>query len=276
MGGRFVRSGSNNIRQLLERRSLDSHHISIETHLLSNQNQQTYARSLLLNYNRHRVVVSEKLQQQWRRSYCSSTSTSVLTSKKNGFVGWYMGLIESRPILTKSITSGLIYTAADSTSQMVTPTSSEFSYDWIRTLRMAGYGMIVMGPALHCWFNFVSKILPKTDILNTMKKILLGQTVFGPIMTTLFFSANAGVQGENAAQIVARLKRDLLPTFKNGLLYWPMCDFITFKFIPVRLQPLISNSFAYLWTIYITYMASLEKASPSSISVKKPQLIASQ
>lgn len=35
---------------------------------------------------------------------------------------------------------------------------------------------------------------------------------------------------------MARLKRDLLPTLKNGLMYWPVCDFVTFKYVPVHLQ----------------------------------------
>lgn len=42
--------------------------------------------------------------------------------------------------------------------------------------------------------------------------------------------------GENGEEIVARLKRDLLPTLISGIMYWPLCDFITFKFIPVHLQ----------------------------------------
>jgi protein Mpv17 len=94
--------------------------------------------------------------------------------------------------------------------------------------------------------------------------------------------------GETSPEIISRLKRDLIPTIKSGLIYWPLCDFITFKFVPVHLQviefliysvdskpefvlwqflsedffyqPLVSNSFSFLWTIYITYMASLKKA----------------
>ena len=42
--------------------------------------------------------------------------------------------------------------------------------------------------------------------------------------------------GENSAEIIARLKRDLLPTMINGVMYWPVCDFVTFKFTPVHLQ----------------------------------------
>ncbi|KAI3509480.1 hypothetical protein L1887_24782 [Cichorium endivia] len=174
-----------------------------------------------------------------------------------GLIGWYLGMVKTRPILTKSITSALIYTAADLSSQTIA--SSSEAYDSVRTIRMAGYGMIVLGPALHYWFNFVSRIFPNRDLISTFKKMFMGQAIFGPVMTVVFFSVNAGLQGENGGEIVARLKRDLIPTMINGVMYWPVCDFITFRFVPVHLQPLVSNSFAYIWTVYMTYMASLEK-----------------
>ncbi|CAI8604838.1 unnamed protein product [Vicia faba] len=195
--------------------------------------------------------------------FSSSSSSSTASVSKVGFVGWYLGMIKSHPILTKSITSALIYTAADLSSQTIEWQPSK-SYDFVRTLRMAGYGMIILGPTLHFWFNFMSKLFPKRDLFSTLKKMVMGQTLYGPAMTVIFFSSNAGVQGENGKEIVARLKRDLLPTLLNGVMYWPICDFITFRFIPVHLQPLVSNSFAYLWTIYMTYMAGLEKAEITS------------
>uniref|UniRef100_A0A7C8Z4S4 Uncharacterized protein n=1 Tax=Opuntia streptacantha TaxID=393608 RepID=A0A7C8Z4S4_OPUST len=190
----------------------------------------------------------------------SSSSSSSSSFSAFGFVGWYLGMVKSRPIVTKSVTCSLIYIAADLTSQAIGLPSTE-SYDLVRTLRMAGYGMVILGPSLHYWFNLVSRILPGRDIITTMKKMALGQTVYGPCMTVLFFSLNAALQGEDADEIMARLKRDLLPTMLNGVMYWPLCDFVTFKFVPVYLQPLVSNSFSYLWTVYMTYMASLEKAT---------------
>lgn len=42
--------------------------------------------------------------------------------------------------------------------------------------------------------------------------------------------------GESGPEIVARLKRDLLPTLIGGAMFWPVCDFVTFKFVPVHLQ----------------------------------------
>lgn len=195
--------------------------------------------------------------------FSSSSSSMAASLSKIGFVSWYLGMVKSRPILTKSITCSLIYIAADLTSQTISLPSSD-PYDFVRTLRMAGYGMVVLGPSLHYWFNFMSKILPGRDLLTTVKKMALGQTVYGPFMTVVFFSANAALQGEQPREIVARLKRDLLPTMLNGVMYWPICDFITFRFIPVHLQPLVSNSFSYVWTVYMTYMASLEKPSTAS------------
>ncbi|XP_058191170.1 protein sym-1-like [Rhododendron vialii] len=221
------------------------------------QQSRVYARFTESIYRRTRDLDSSASGIVLSSPFSSSTTAS---SQKNGLVGWYLGMVKSRPILTKSITGALIYTAADLSSQIIVQPSSE-SYDVVRTLRMAGYGMLILGPSLHFWFNFVSKVLPKRDIMTTLKKIVMGQILFGPAMTVIFFSVNAALQGENAAEITARLKRDLLPTMINGVLYWPICDFVTFKFIPVQLQPLVSNSFSYLWTVYMTYMASLEKAS---------------
>ncbi|XP_074269477.1 protein SYM1-like [Silene latifolia] len=194
--------------------------------------------------------------------FCSSSSTNTAATvfTRIGFVGWYLGLIKSRPLLTKSLTSSLIYAAADVTSQTIALPSSE-SYDFIRTLRMAGYGLVGSGPTLHYWFNFMSKVLPGRDVLATAKKMILGQVVYGPVMIVVFFSLNAALQGENAKEIVARLRRDFFPTIRNCLIYWPVCDFITFRFPPVHLQPLVSNGFSFVWTVYMTYMASLEKAT---------------
>lgn len=62
---------------------------------------------------------------------------------------------------------------------------------------MAGYGIFISGPSLHFWFNFVSRVLPKRDIVTTVKKMALGQLVYGPIMTGVFFSVNAALQGSD-------------------------------------------------------------------------------
>ena len=60
---------------------------------------------------------------------------------------------------------------------------------------MAGYGLLILGPSLHFWFNFMSKLFPKRDLLSTLKKMAMGQTIYGPALTVVFFSLNAQLQG---------------------------------------------------------------------------------
>lgn len=189
-----------------------------------------------------------------------STASCSSTSSKIGLLGWYLSKLSSHPFITKSVTTSLIYAAADLTSQMITLPAAD-PFDLLRTSRMAAFGLIFLGPSQHLWFNFLSKALPRRDVQTTLKKILMGQAIYGPCNNSLFFSYNAALQGESGEEIMARLKRDLLPTLRNGLLCWPICDFITLKFVPVHLQPLTNSSFAYLWTIYLTYVASLRKTS---------------
>ncbi|KAG6510110.1 hypothetical protein ZIOFF_028118 [Zingiber officinale] len=84
---------------------------------------------------------------------------------------------------------------------MIFTTASTASLDIVRILRMSGYGLLVLGPSLHFWYNFLSKILPKQDIITILKKILIGQTTFGPVMAAVFFSVNTFLQGESGNEI---------------------------------------------------------------------------
>jgi hypothetical protein len=42
--------------------------------------------------------------------------------------------------------------------------------------------------------------------------------------------------GESVDDIILRLKRDVPRTMKNGILYWPACDYINHRYVPVHLQ----------------------------------------
>lgn len=44
-------------------------------------------------------------------------------------------------------------------------------------------------------------------------------------------------------QAMERIKRDLIPTWQSGIIYWPILDFITFRYLPVRLQVCLMGTF---------------------------------
>ncbi|KAI5081037.1 hypothetical protein GOP47_0004220 [Adiantum capillus-veneris] len=196
-------------------------------------------------------------------STAAFSTTPLAQFKGPSFIRLYLQLLETRPILTKSFTAATIFCLADATSQgiKIALASKEdaLHWDFPRSFRMLAAGLFLSGPTLHFWFNLMSTTFPSRDVASTLKKMALGQTVYGPIFNTIFFSLNAYLQGETTPEVISRLKRDLFPALKNGLMYWPLCDFLTYRYVPVHLQPLVNNSFAYVWTIYLTYMASLKK-----------------
>ncbi|EYU37589.1 hypothetical protein ABFS82_02G042200 [Erythranthe guttata] len=248
------------------RRDHQSLHYLWNTRIKSSIPEPAAARKNTGDYQLHQIKQFSRFTQpifrKNKRIQFPPPSKVSPSSEKSGLVGWYLRMLKTRPVSTKSITSSLIYAAADVSSQTIVGESIE-KYNLVRTLRMAGYGLLILGPSVHFWYNFMSRVFPKRDLLSTFKKIALGQTVYGPSMTVIFLSVNASFQGESGAEIVARLNRDLVSTMINGVMYWPFCDFVTFKFVPVHLQPLVTNSFSYLWTVYLTYTAGLAKVSTS-------------
>jgi protein Mpv17 len=62
-------------------------------------------------------------------------------------------------------------------------------------MRMLAVGLLMSGPSLHLWFNLMSRTFPNPDIWSTVKKVSLGQLVFGPCFNTIFFSVNGYAQG---------------------------------------------------------------------------------
>ena len=81
---------------------------------------------------------------------------------------------------------------------------------------MAGYGFLLLGPSQHLWFNLLSKSLPKRDMLTTFKKMFMGQAVYGPVSTTVFFSYNAALQGRRFFPFFLKGKRETFYQYNVG------------------------------------------------------------
>ena len=111
-------SKSNLIIRDLSKRFLAQVGGSGEPPFFSNQHQQqwrAYAAQSFHRLKKPRGAASKFSNPLFLASPSLSFSSS---TSKTGFVGWYLGVLESRPLLTKSISSSLIYAAADFTSQV--------------------------------------------------------------------------------------------------------------------------------------------------------------
>lgn len=186
----------------------------------------------------------------------------------------YVNQLSLHPILTKSVTAGIIFGLSDlcaqsiersngtvdssSSSTTVTSSSSSSSTTTIisysRILTSILVGSLFFGPAAHYWYSFIFHILPSTTLLSTIQKAILGQLIFGPLFTSIFFGAGL-LQSSSLTfnSWYQKVKVDLPIVWVKGLSFWPMVDMISFMIVPVRWIPLFVNVASFIWTIYLSF-----------------------
>lgn len=192
----------------------------------------------------------------------------------------YVTQLSLRPILTKSLTAGIIFGLSDMCAQSIehrrqsyhsllddrgvdrstttTPlskSSTVLSYSRILTSFLVG--VLYFGPAAHYWYNWILRIMPSTSLLSTLQKALLGQLIFGPIFTSIFFGAGMLRTGEfTVTSWLMKVRNDLPSVWVSGCGYWPLVDFLSFMIVPAMWIPLFVNFASFIWTIYLSAMAN--------------------
>merc|ERR1712224_564000 len=125
-------------------------------------------------------------------------------------------------------------------------------------------GLVFFGPAAHYWFKAILRMLPGSDLLSLLAKTALGQVLFGPYITIIFFAAALWCQRELSwAALKRKTAADLLPTLIAGCGYWPIVDFLSFKYVSEAYMPLFPNSASFVWTVFLAFQAARSSSSSS-------------
>lgn len=166
----------------------------------------------------------------------------------------YSQSLAVRPIITKSLTASAIFALSDVVAQRITKDS-----DRTRTITSTLVGLFYFGPALHYWLQWITGLIPGFGVKATICKTLLGQSIFGPTITCVFFAASLiSTMGlfDGLASLPSKIKQDLIVTWASGLCYWPFVDLICYSFVPVKWIPLSYNLASFFWTIYLSMQAA--------------------
>jgi len=94
----------------------------------------------------------------------STETTATTKSSSGGFVAWYEGHLEARPVLTKMFTGSFLWGLGDFVAQVVPQVAAksenkeahnDFQYDYPRTTRAVVYGFGMHAPVAHVHYNFL-------------------------------------------------------------------------------------------------------------------------
>lgn len=211
------------------------------------------------------------VRQSLRQSmgYCKtikrSKSNDVSTSGPS-FLGnplqWYSHKLDTSPVLTKCITSGIISGSGDVLCQYLNRSSDEFSYDWIRSMRFAVLGSFLVAPTVHAWYGLLMTKIPGSSVKAIGKRLFFDQGCFAPLFTPTFISCLTVLEhvsgdksdGENdfASHFRERL-RDSPEAIVMGWKIWVPSMAVMFAAVPSKYQVLYSNCVGFVWNAYLSW-----------------------
>lgn len=182
-----------------------------------------------------------------------SEPTNAIKSVVSQIGSAYAQSLSKRPIITKSITAGLIFALSDYIAQR---SSSSKATDRTRLAVSAAVGLFYFGPAAHYWYNWMFRLFPETNLPSTLSKAAMGQTLFGPTFTCIFFATGLWQAGQLTwKNYSTKIRRDLPKTWITGAGFWITVDLISYSYLPVPYIPLFVNVASLIWTTYLVLKA---------------------
>jgi protein Mpv17 len=184
--------------------------------------------------------------------------------------GQYSHVLADHPVLTKACTSATVYTigdviaqktaiaaaaAAEGTGDVVSP-----DLDLARVARSMIAGLIGHGPLSHCWYNFCDNLfehtLHCTAWWSVFPKVVIDQTVWGPIWNNTYIILLGLMRLQRPAAIWADVQRTTVPLIVSGLKLWPAAHMVTYGLIPTENRLLWVDLVEILWVTILATQAS--------------------
>ncbi|KAL7526893.1 hypothetical protein ACHAXR_001698 [Thalassiosira sp. AJA248-18] len=194
----------------------------------------------------------------------------------------YTHILNMAPLQTKAMTSATVYAIGDIIAQRQSG-SDIGELDRLRTLRSFTAGFVGHGPMSHVWYHvsedFFDNVLNLHAWWDFIPKVVVDQTVFGPIWNNSYIALLGLMQFQKPSQIWEDMKRTTLPLIVSGLKLWPFVHCITYGLIPVENRLLWVDAVEILWVTILANEASSSDSGDGSeegIVVENEMLVMEQ
>uniref|UniRef100_A0A7R9W596 Peroxisomal membrane protein MPV17 n=1 Tax=Pseudictyota dubia TaxID=2749911 RepID=A0A7R9W596_9STRA len=170
----------------------------------------------------------------------------------------YNDALEANPLVTKSITAGVILGSADFAGQAIeraTKEDSEGSVDLARAARFAVFGLVLQAPWNHFYYLLLDGVLPPTVepwTTTTGVKVVIDQFVQAPIFTVLIFIFLGLLEGKTTDAIKSQLDEDYKDTMLANWKLWVPATVVNIAFCPPILRVLFLNVVFFFWSIFLS------------------------
>lgn len=173
-------------------------------------------------------------------------------------LAWYSRKLDTHPLLTKAITSGIISQSGDLLSQYVECKRAKavtFHWDMLRTARIGLLGFALVAPVVHYWYGGLARVFPGSSAPVVAKRVLWDQAFFSPLFLPTWLTSLWILEGQTSADIAEMLQAEVPTALVANWALWIPAQILNFRFIPGKFQVLFSNVVALGWNAYLSFTA---------------------
>ena len=213
-----------------------------------------------------------------KRSSSSNTPTTNVSFIRNP-LQWYGHKLDTYPIFTKCVTSGIISGSGDVLCQYLNRSGNDTRCNFIRSMRFTVLGAFLVAPTVHVWYGFLMTRFPGSSIQAISKRLFCDQGLFAPIFTPTFISCltvlehisgkdtdyKANGYTNNFSSHFRDRLRDSPEAIVMGWQIWVPSMAIMFAAIPSKYQVLYSNCVGFIWNAYLSWKTHEGEAGGNEI-----------
>lgn len=174
---------------------------------------------------------------------------------KWSFLSWYLALLEKHPVWTKAVTSAILTFVGDLICQIVIDQVP--SLDMKRIFLFTFLGLALVGPTLHFWYLYLSKLITTSGASGAFLRLLVDQFLFAPVFIGVFLSTLVTLEGR-PSQVMPKLQQEWFSSVIANWQLWIPFQFLNFRFVPQQFQVLAANFIALVWNVILSYKAHKE------------------
>ncbi|EMR68320.1 Protein required for ethanol metabolism [Eutypa lata] len=167
---------------------------------------------------------------------------------------WYQSKLASRPLLTQSITTAVLFATGDITAQQLVEKRGLEKHEYARTGRMFLYGGAIFGPAATMWFGFLQRnVVLRSANATIAARVAADQLVFAPTFIGIFLGSMAVMEGGSPSD---KLAKSYPSALQANYMLWPFVQLANFKFVPLQYRVLLVNVVSIGWNCFLSLLNS--------------------
>ena len=210
-----------------------------------------------------------------RRLTTSGTTKEDPSISSSSILAWYSRKLDTHPLMTKAVTSGLISEAGDLFSQYIEfKRSMEVTFHWdiLRTARIGVLGFALVAPVVHYWYGGLARFFPGSSPMVVAKRVVWDQAFFSPLFLPTWLTSLWLLEGQTSQDISTMLQAEVPTALVANWALWVPAQLVNFRYIPGKFQVLFSNVVALGWNAYLSFTAHEAEAKVEKAKLAETNL----